>query len=133
VNKVLLILLLLLPQLAWSEDQYPFDNDGDRERFQRFTQEMRCPTCQSQTLAGSDADVSQGLKRELHRLITEGKSDAEIIDFMTSRYGDFIMYKPRVQGTNLILWLSPIALLLFGLGAFVTVIIKKQPPADEEE
>ena len=135
MNKLFFALLLLLPLFSAQavEEQYPFDNDGDRERFQRFTHEMRCPLCQSQTLAGSDASVSQDLKRELHRLITEGKTDAEIIDFMTSRYGDFILYKPRAQGTNLILWLSPLALLLFGLGAFVTVVIKKQPPADDEE
>jgi cytochrome c-type biogenesis protein CcmH len=124
--------LLTVSALSVAEEVYPFDNDRDRERFQRFTYEMRCPLCQSQNLAGSDSMISQDLKRELHRLVSEGKTDAEIIDFMSSRYGDFVLYRPRVEGTNLILWLSPIVLILFGLGAFLTIVIKKQPPADEE-
>ena len=128
----LLVPLLLIASLATAEDLYPFDNDQDRARFQRFTYEMRCPQCQSQNLAGSDAMISQDLKRELHRLIVEGKTDQEIVDFMVTRYGDFVLYKPRAQGTNLILWLSPVALLLLGLGAFVAVVLKKQPPADQE-
>jgi len=132
VNKLFITCILMFSIPAIAEDVYPFTDEGDRERFQRFTYDLRCPQCQSQNLAGSDAMISQDLKRELYRLVVEGKSDAEIIDFMTTRYGDYILYKPRAEGTNLILWLSPIALLLFGLGAFITVVIKKQPPAEEE-
>ena len=122
----------LLSAFVSAEDVYPFDNDIDRQRFQRFTHEMRCPMCQSQNLAGSDSMVSQDLKRELYRLIKSGKTDREVEDFMVSRYGEFILYKPSVKGTNLILWLSPVALLLVGLGVFVVVVVRKQPPADEE-
>lgn len=132
MNKICAVLLLVLSAGVVAEDLYPFDSEIDRERFQRFTYEMRCPQCQSQNLAGSHVMISQDLKRELHRLINEGKSDAEVIEYMTSRYGDFILYKPRAEGTNLILWFSPVVLLLFGLAAFFIVVIKKQPPADEE-
>lgn len=136
MNKKLLLSILLtvwfLPLLTQAEDVYPFDNDVDRERFQQFTEEMRCPKCQSQNLAGSDAPISQDLKRELHRLIAAGKTDDEVVDFMVASYGDYVLYKPRVEGTNLVLWLSPFILLLVGLSAFVWVVVKKQPPADEE-
>ena len=131
VNKLLLSVCLVWALAAIAEDQYPFANDADRERFQRFTYEMRCPKCQSQNLAGSDSMISQDLKRELHRLVSEGKSDAEIINYMTSRYGEFILYKPKVEGTNLILWLSPIVLLVVGLVAFITVVIRKQASMDD--
>ena len=131
VNKLLLSVCLFWALAAIAEDQYPFANDADRERFQRFTYEMRCPKCQSQNLAGSDSMISQDLKRELHRLVSEGKSDAEIINYMTSRYGEFILYKPKVEGTNLILWLSPIVLLVVGLVAFITVVIRKQASMDD--
>ncbi len=133
MNKTLLVLMLCcLAPLAVAEDVYPFDNELDRERFQRFTNEMRCPKCQSQNLAGSDASISQDLKRELHRLIAAGKTDEEVVDFMVSSYGDYVLYKPRVEGSNLILWFSPFVLLIIGLSAFGWIVIKKQPPADEE-
>lgn len=131
--KLFFISVLCLGTIAaWAEDVYPFDNDNDRRRFQRFTEQMRCPMCQSQNLAGSDSMVSQDLKRELHRLIRDGKTDNEVVDYMVSRYGEFVLYKPKVEGSNLVLWLSPVVLLLVGMGIFVAVVIKKQPPAEEE-
>ena len=126
------VILLTLSLCSLAEDLYPFENEMDRQRFQRFSYEMRCPMCQSQNLAGSDSMISQDLKRELHRLIVEGKSDEEVVDFMVSRYGEFVLYKPKAEGGNLVLWLSPLVFLLIGLSAFAWVIIKKQPPADEE-
>lgn len=124
------LLLTMLPALG-ATDVYEFENDQQRERFRQFTYELRCPQCQSQTLAGSDSMVSQDLKRELHRLILEGKSDQEIIDFMVSRYGDFVLYKPRFQANTYLLWLGPAALLLLGLAIFAWVLYKRQPPEDE--
>lgn len=128
----LLILLVsaALPGLSATE-VYEFENDEQRERFRRFTYELRCPQCQGQTLAGSDAMVSQDLKRELHRLILEGKSDQEIVDFMVSRYGDFVLYKPRFQANTYLLWLGPAALILIGLSVFGWVLYKRQPPEIE--
>lgn len=112
-------------------DVYEFETEEQRERFKRFTYELRCPKCQSQNLAGSDSMISQDLKRELHRLIIEGKSDQEIIDFMVSRYGDFVLYKPKFQANTYLLWLGPAALILVGLGVFGWVLYKRQPPEIE--
>ncbi|MCW8193541.1 cytochrome c-type biogenesis protein CcmH [Proteobacteria bacterium 005FR1] len=129
----LLLPLMLLTSLGAvaATDVYEFETEEQRERFKRFTYELRCPKCQSQNLAGSDSMISQDLKRELHRLIIEGKSDQEIIDFMVSRYGDFVLYKPKFQANTYLLWLGPAALILVGLGVFGWVLYKRQPPEIE--
>lgn len=126
------LVLLLISLSVSGEDFYPFDNDEDRERFLRFSHELRCPQCKSQNLAGSDADVSEDLKRELHRLITEQQTDQEIVEFMVSRYGEFVLYKPQFKSNTYLLWLSPIILFLLGLLVFVFVILKRQPDDDDE-
>ncbi len=112
---------------------YEFEKDMDRERFQRFTHELRCPKCQSQNLAGSDSSISQDLKRELHRLISEGKSDEQVIDFMVSRYGDFVLYKPKFQPSTYALWMGPIVLLLIGLMIFGFVVYRKSKRKEDHE
>jgi cytochrome c-type biogenesis protein CcmH len=127
LGVLLLPLLMLFPLLAFAAtDVYEFANEAQRERFQRFTYELRCPKCQSQNLAGSDSMISQDLKRELHRLIVEGKSDEEIVDFMVSRYGDFVLYRPKFQSNTYLLWLGPAALIFIGLGVFGWVLYKRQ-------
>lgn len=125
-----LLSLLMLFSLAAvaATDVYEFETDEQRERFQRFTYELRCPKCQSQNLAGSDSMISQDLKRELRRMIIEGQSDQEIEDFMVARYGDFVLYKPRFQASTYLLWLGPAALMLIGLGVFGWILYKRQPP-----
>lgn len=122
--------LFALPLMAGGE-VYAFDTDEQRERFQRFTHELRCPKCQSQNLAGSDSMISQDLKRELHRLIAEGKSDEEVVDFMVSRYGDFVLFRPPLQANTYLLWFGPALLVLVGLGVFGWVLYKRQPPEIE--
>jgi len=125
-----LLFFLSLAALAATE-VYEFEDEAQRERFQRFTHELRCPKCQSQTLAGSDSMISQDLKRELHRLILEGKDDQQIVDFMVSRYGDFVLYKPKFQANTLLLWLGPALLVMVGLAVFGWILYKRQPPEVE--
>jgi cytochrome c-type biogenesis protein CcmH len=127
----LLPLLLVSLVAAAAKEVYQFETEEQRERFQRFTYELRCPKCQGQNLAGSDSMIAQDLKREVHRLIVEGKSDEEIIDFMVARYGDFVLYKPRFQANTYLLWLGPALLILIGLGVFGWILYKRQPPAIE--
>lgn len=129
IRKIFLLPLLLLVSIgvAAATDVYEFETEEQRERFKRFTYELRCPKCQGQNLAGSDSMISQDLKRELHRLIVQGKSDQEIVDFMVSRYGDFVLYKPKFQANTYLLWLGPAALIIIGLGVFGWVLYKRQP------
>lgn len=137
LNRSLTFLLILVCSLfaaqlsAGTEEVYAFDDDKQRERFQRFTHELRCPKCQSQNLAGSDSMISQDLKRELHRLIREGKTDEEVVDFMVSRYGDFVLYRPPLQSNTYLLWFGPAILVFIGLGVFGWVLYKRQPPEIE--
>ena len=85
------------------------------KRLQVLSEELRCLVCQNQTIADSNAELAQDLRREIRGMIKEGKSDKDIIDFMVVRYGDFVLYRPPVKGITLLLWGGPIALMLLGL------------------
>ena len=88
---------------------------GAEKRLQHLSEELRCLVCQNQTIADSNAELAQDLRREIRGMIQAGKSDKEIIDFMVVRYGDFVLYRPPVKGITLLLWGGPVALLLLGL------------------
>jgi cytochrome c-type biogenesis protein CcmH len=83
-------------------------------RLRALSEELRCLVCQNQSLADSNADLALDLKREVERLMTEGKTDADIKSFLVQRYGDFVLYKPPVQNNTLLLWGGPFALLIAG-------------------
>ena len=85
------------------------------KRLQGLSEELRCLVCQNQNIADSNAELAQDLRREIRSMIQAGKTDKEIIDFMVTRYGDFVLYRPPVKGITLLLWGGPIALLLLGL------------------
>ena len=87
------------------------------KRLQVLSEELRCLVCQNQTIADSNAELAQDLRREIRGMIAGGKSDKEIIDFMVARYGDFVLYRPPVKGITLLLWGGPIALMLLGVFA----------------
>jgi len=86
------------------------------QRLIAISEEMRCLVCQNESLAGSRAELAQDLRRELREQIKLGKSDAEIRTFMTSRYGDFVLYRPPLKATTLLLWLGPFVLALAAIG-----------------
>ncbi len=126
INKVVQILtfgLIFMCSAQAAIDVYEFEDEQLRARYQTFVEEMRCPKCQNQNLAGSDSLIATDLRRELHRLLQEGKTDDEVVAFMVERYGDFILYKPRMQRSTLLLWLAPIGLLL--LGVIIVVLIAR--------
>jgi cytochrome c-type biogenesis protein CcmH len=85
------------------------------KRLQKLSEELRCLVCQNQTIADSNAELAQDLRREVRSMIKEGKSDKEIVDFMVTRYGDFVLYRPPVKGITLLLWGGPVGLMLLGL------------------
>ena len=89
------------------------------KRLQGLSEELRCLVCQNQTIADSNAELAQDLRKEIRGMIKEGKTDKEIIDFMVVRYGDFVLYRPPVKGITLLLWGGPVALMLLGLFALI--------------
>lgn len=114
---------------SWSMaaiDVHEFDNEVDRKRYQSFIDEMRCPKCQNQNLSGSDSPIAMDLRRELYLMIEDGKSDKEIVDFMVERYGEFILYRPRVTSSTLLLWGAPIFLLIAGIILLLLIVRKRR-------
>ena len=114
-NKLFICILFIFSLSLQSEvtkEIYGFVDDADQERFYNLVDTYRCPKCQSSNLAGSNAPIAKDLKREIHRLIEEGKTDKQIEAFLSSRYGDFILYKPALRKNTLILWIGPFALIL---------------------
>jgi cytochrome c-type biogenesis protein CcmH len=121
------LLLVSWPSLGVIET-YEFNSEVDHVRYQKFIEELRCPKCQNQNLAGSNSPIAEDLRREIYRLIDEGKSDTEIIQFMLDRYGDFILYRPRLTSETAILWAAPAIFLL--IGAVIVVLLARRRRVD---
>lgn len=95
------------------------------QRLIAISEELRCLVCQNESLAGSRADLAMDLRRELRNLIKQGKTDAEIREFMVSRYGDFVLYRPPVKPSTWLLWLGPFGLMLAGLVALFVYLRRR--------
>ena len=113
-------------------DTYEFADDAERARFRELTQELRCPKCQNQDIADSNAPIATDLRREIYRMLGEGKSNQQIIDFMVDRYGDFVRYKPALTGKTAVLWFGPLALLVGGL-VLIAVIVGRRRRVTEAD
>ncbi|MED5433025.1 MAG: cytochrome c-type biogenesis protein [Pseudomonadota bacterium] len=127
-----MLLCLSLPALA-AIDVYQFDNAEQEQRFRVLSEELRCPKCQNQSIADSDAGIAQDMRARVHSMILEGKSDAEIVDYFVSRYGDFVSYRPPVNATTSILWLAPLGLLVGGGLIIVLLLRRASARADDNE
>jgi cytochrome c-type biogenesis protein CcmH len=113
-----LLLFCLLPAVVTAQitiEDKPSDDPVVEQRLAKLSQELRCLQCQNQTLAESPSSIAADLRREIREQIKAGKSDKEIVAFLTQRYGDFILYRPRVTPTTYLLWFGPFVLLIGGL------------------
>lgn len=130
------ILLLGLANTAQAAiDTYAFANDDQRERFHQLTQQLRCPKCQNQDIADSNAPIAGDLRREIHRLLSEGSDDAQIIEFMVERYGEFVRYKPALTARTGLLWFGPAGLLAVGVLVIAVTLRRRrlQPAASPRD
>jgi cytochrome c-type biogenesis protein CcmH len=114
------------------------DDPLTEKRLLAITTELRCLVCQNQTIADSNADLANDFRREIRKLIAEGRSDQEILDFMVARYGDFVRYRPPIKPTTWLLWGGPFLLLLGGIGGLVVFLRRrtqdaKAPGLSDEE
>jgi len=101
------------------------EDEAVEKRMVAISDELRCLVCQNESLSGSHAELANDLRREIRTLIKDGKSNAEIMDFMVSRYGDFVRYRPPLKGTTLFLWFGPGLLLLVGLGGLILYLRRR--------
>ena len=113
-------------------DTYEFANDAERDRFRELTKELRCPKCQNQDIADSNAPIATDLRREIYRMLGEGKDNQQILDFMVARYGDFVLYKPALTRKTAVLWFGPLALLVGGL-VVIGVIVGRRRRTEQVE
>jgi cytochrome c-type biogenesis protein CcmH len=130
-----LLLLCLLPTFAMAqsqEEERPSDDPVIEQRLAKLSKELRCLQCQNQTLADSPAGLAADLRREIREQMKAGKSDQEIIAFLTQRYGDFILYRPRVTYATYLLWFGPFVLLVAGLYALFRYIKQRRDLISEK-
>lgn len=110
---------------------YKFDTPEQEARFNKLSQELRCLVCQNQNIADSNAGLALDLRRQIHEMILAGNTDAQIVEFMTQRYGDFVLYRPPVRAGTLLLWVGPFLLLLGG-GVALAWIVRRRVAATSE-
>lgn len=114
VNFIFVINIFLFSAFSVAAPPLEFDNDIQEKRFNTLVAEIRCLVCQNQNLADSDAELAQDLRREVLGLIRSGKTDTQVKDFLVQRYGEFVLYRPRLEQATYLLWLGPGVLLFFG-------------------
>lgn len=123
-------LLLLLPLASWAGEAKPLADDPVVEqRMIQIAEEMRCLVCQNESLAASHADLAEDLRREIRDQIRQGKSNQEVMEFMVSRYGDFVRYRPPVKPETWLLWFGPFMLLALGLVVLVRTLKNRNQEA----
>lgn len=110
-----LIICVVLSANAQIIEIRDFENELQEQRFNDLSDQLRCPMCLNSNLSGSDAPIAADLRAEIYRQILDGRSNDEIIDFLTQRYGDFINYRPPLNSGTFLLWFGPLILLLAGL------------------
>ena len=133
LRPLLLAALLALapPALAQpSADPAPlqYRDAAEEARFHALTAELRCVQCQNQSLADSNAQIAHDLRREVLALMHEGRSDAQVKQFLVERYGEFVLYRPQVESRTWLLWFGPLVLLLAG-GGVVALIVRRRTAA----
>ena len=131
-HVALLLLALLLSsasfaQVATSAAPLQFADQAEAERFHDLVAELRCVMCQNQTLADSNAQIAQDLRREVLTLMREGKSDTEVKQFLVARYGEFVLLEPRISGRTIALWAAPGLVLVLGLLGIVLWMRRRAP------
>jgi cytochrome c-type biogenesis protein CcmH len=126
-------LLLVMGSYAFAIDTAPaFDDPALQARYDHLTHILRCLQCRSESIADSNVDLAGDLRREVKELIAAGKSDDDILKFMTDRYGDYVLYNPPVKPLTWILWAAPILLLLGGIVTAWIVIARKSHLPDTD-
>ena len=136
MNKPVLIILLLcaltftIKSEAAPIETFKFDSEETEKVFHKLSEELRCLVCQNQNIAESNADLAKDLRLEIYTMLSEGKSEKEIVDFMVQRYGDYVLYRPPFKPLTWLLWTAPVIIFIFGV-FFVARLMKAQASAEQ--
>ena len=115
---------------AYTLQEFTFDSPAQERTFRDLTSKLRCLVCQNESLAGSQADLAQDLRKEVYGMLREGKSQDEIITFLVDRYGDFVLYQPQIKPSTYLLWFGPFVLI--GVGGWLLLRALKAKKAEPE-
>ncbi|SMB82568.1 cytochrome c-type biogenesis protein CcmH [Pasteurella testudinis DSM 23072] len=126
--KIFALLLLSLPAFAVIES-YEFTSPQQEQTYQQLTQQLRCPQCQNNNIADSNATISNDMRAKVYELLQQGKDKQEIVDYMVQRYGNFVTYDPPLTVSTLLLWLIPALLMLLG----VVILFRRKPHLPSEK
>lgn len=118
--------------LAAAVEYREFENPAQEKSYNELIDELRCLVCQNQTIADSNADLAKDLRRQVHEMLQKGKSRKDIVDYMLSRYGDFVLYRPPLKPKTILLWVGPFVFLILGLILLFIFIRKKKSESPAE-
>jgi len=120
-----LLIGLFFSVFAYANSLYPFNTKQEEAQFDSLLKNLRCLVCQNQDLVDSNAELAKDLRLKVYHLVQEGQTDSEIFDYLTARYGDFILFNPPVKAVTFFLWFGPLLFLLLGLIIFWRVCLKR--------
>jgi len=127
------LLLVSLAAPIAAKDAAPAAADPVLEkRVMALAEELRCLVCQNQTLAESNAPLAEDLRNQVRERMREGKSDREVIDFLVERYGDFVLYRPPLKATTILLWFGPLLLLAVGFAVLLRRVRRRRAPEETQ-
>ncbi|MFA6163110.1 MAG: cytochrome c-type biogenesis protein [Methylobacter sp.] len=133
MKHLFIVSLLILSGLACAGVEYrEFTNPEQQEAYENLTSELRCLVCQNQTIADSNAELAADLRRQVYEMLQQGKSKQDIAQFMTDRYGDFVLYNPPFKLKTGLLWIGPVVFLFIGLIAVFLFTRRKKTVATVE-
>lgn len=135
MSMVIVIVMLMVvtgDSLAVVFEPREFASAQHEARYRQLNEELRCLVCQNQNIAGSDAALAQDLRREVYRMLNEGLTDEQIVDYMVQRYGDFVLYRPPLSPRTVALWAGPFVLLVLGMIFLWWVMSRRQTNAVEQ-
>ncbi len=133
-SLVALLSCLLFPQISFASiDVYEFEDESLRADFVTLTKELRCPKCQNQDIADSNAPIASDMRKEVHRLLGEGKDKESIVNYMIDRFGEFVTYKPKKSLETFMLWYGPLILIFIGVLIIVSLLKMNKKKSYKQE
>lgn len=118
------ILFMCITYISYANEVYEFPSDKQQAQFTHLVGQLRCLVCQNQDIANSNSDFAQDVKNRVYTMVLSGKTDNEIVDSMTSRFGDYILFKPPLKPVTYVLWYGPLIFSLLGLFVFIRILRK---------